>query len=87
MYREPDVGFNPGSPGSRPGPTAGTKPLRHPGIPLLFLFVVGAVVVIGVGVERMKCGGKDSGSEEAKRGPRGLWGGPEFRSVSPGMAF
>ena len=33
MYREPDVGFDPGSPGSRPGPKAGAKPLRHPGIP------------------------------------------------------
>ena len=31
--REPDVGFDPGSPGSRPGPKAGAKPLRHPGIP------------------------------------------------------
>ena len=33
MHREPDVGFDPGSPGSRPGPKAGTKPLCHPGIP------------------------------------------------------
>ena len=33
MHQEPDVGFVPGSPGSRPGPKAGTKPLRHPGIP------------------------------------------------------
>ena len=33
MYREPDMGFDPGSPGSRPGPKAGTKPLCHPGIP------------------------------------------------------
>ena len=33
MHREPDVGFDPRSPGSRPGPKAGTKPLRHPGIP------------------------------------------------------
>ena len=33
MHREPDVGFNPGSPGSRSGPKAGAKPLRHPGIP------------------------------------------------------
>lgn len=33
MPREPDVGFDPGSPGSRPGPKAGAKPLRHPGIP------------------------------------------------------
>ena len=40
MHREPDVGFNPGSPGSRPGPKAGTKPLRHPGIPQDFLIHV-----------------------------------------------
>ena len=31
--REPDVGLNPGTPGSRPGPKAGAKPLSHPGIP------------------------------------------------------
>ena len=33
MHREPDVGFDPRSPGSRPGPKGGTKLLRHPGIP------------------------------------------------------
>ena len=33
MHGEPDVGFDPGSPGSRPGPKAGAKPLSHPGIP------------------------------------------------------
>ncbi|CAK7292683.1 hypothetical protein VULLAG_LOCUS2793 [Vulpes lagopus] len=33
MHREPDVGLDPGSPGSRPGPKAGAKPLRHPGDP------------------------------------------------------
>ena len=33
MHREPNVGFDPGSPGSRPGPKAGANPLRHPGIP------------------------------------------------------
>ena len=33
MHQEPDVGFDPGSPGSRPGPKAGAKPLRHPRIP------------------------------------------------------
>ena len=33
VHREPDVGFDPGSPGSRPGPKAGAKPLCHPGIP------------------------------------------------------
>ena len=32
--REPDVGFDPGSPGSGPGPKAGARPLRHPGIPI-----------------------------------------------------
>ena len=37
MHREPDVGFDPGSPGSRPGPKAGAKPLRHPGIPKLLI--------------------------------------------------
>ena len=37
--REPEVGFNPGFPGSRPGPKAGAKPLRHPGIPRFYLFI------------------------------------------------
>ena len=31
--RDPDVGLDPWSPGSWPGPKAGAKPLRHPGIP------------------------------------------------------
>ena len=34
---EPDVGLDPRSAGSRPGPKAGAKPLSPPGIPL-FLF-------------------------------------------------
>ena len=29
---EPDVGLDPGTPGSRPGPKAGAKLLSHPGI-------------------------------------------------------
>ena len=33
MHREPDVGFDPWSPGPRPGPKAGAKLLRHPGNP------------------------------------------------------
>ena len=37
MHREPDVGFDPGSPGSRPGPKAGAKPLRHTGIPMVWI--------------------------------------------------
>ena len=34
MHREPNVGFDPGSPGSSPGPKVGAKPLLHPGIPV-----------------------------------------------------
>ena len=37
MHWEPNVGFDPGSPGSRPGPKAGAKLLRHPGIPVFEL--------------------------------------------------
>ena len=33
MHPEPDVGFDPWSPGSHPGPKAGAKPLHQPGIP------------------------------------------------------
>ena len=38
MHWEPDVGFDLGSPGSRPGPKAGAKPLCHPGIPRAPIF-------------------------------------------------
>ena len=31
--REPDAGLDPGTPGLRPRPKAGAKPLSHPGIP------------------------------------------------------
>ena len=31
--RKPDVGLDPRSPGSHPGPKAGAKLLSHPGIP------------------------------------------------------
>ena len=31
--KEPDVGLDPGTPGSCLEPVAGTKPLSHPGIP------------------------------------------------------
>ena len=33
--REPDVGLDPGPPGSRPGPKAGAEPLSHPDCPKL----------------------------------------------------
>ena len=39
MHGDPDVGFDPGSPESRPGPKAGAKPLRHPGIPQMFIII------------------------------------------------
>ena len=38
MHWEPNVGFDPGSPESRPGPKAGAKPLRHPGISINVYF-------------------------------------------------
>ena len=37
MHWKPDVGFDPESSGSRPGPKAGAKPLRHPRIPVIDL--------------------------------------------------
>ena len=36
LCREPDVGLDPGSPGSGPGLKAGAKPLSHPGCPAVF---------------------------------------------------
>ncbi|KAM8906509.1 rho GTPase-activating protein 20-like isoform 1-T1 [Lycaon pictus] len=47
MHREPDVGFDPGSPGSRPGPKAGAKPLRHPGIPLVQFLIENCLKIFG----------------------------------------
>ena len=31
-HRDPDVGLDPGTPGSRPEPKADAQPLSHPGI-------------------------------------------------------
>ena len=43
---EPDVGFDPGTPGSCPGPKTGTKPLSHPGVlPLFWLVFCGCCFV------------------------------------------
>ena len=36
--RKPDMGLDPGSPGSHPGPKARAKPLSHPGIPIKLAF-------------------------------------------------
>ena len=46
MHREPDVGFDPGSPGSRPGPKASAKPLNHPGVPFFFLICISPWVFV-----------------------------------------
>ena len=37
-YWEPDMGLDPGTPGSCPGPKAGAKLLSHPGIPNYYHF-------------------------------------------------
>ena len=59
MHREPDVGLDPGSPGSRPGPKAGTKPLHHPGIPdfveLKLNFSIRKIFVSYAGGKSMLC--------------------------------
>ena len=36
-----DVGLDPRTPGSRPGPKAGAKPLSHPGIPYFRVLTLG----------------------------------------------
>ena len=38
-FREPDVGLDPTTPGSRPEPKADAQPLSHPGIPLYCIFL------------------------------------------------
>ena len=37
--REPDVGLNPGTPGSHPGPKADAQLLSHPGIPPIYFLL------------------------------------------------
>ena len=48
MHREPNVGIDPGFPGSRPGSKAGAKPLSHPGILILrnFCFYILTTILI-----------------------------------------
>ena len=36
--RKPDVGLDPGTPGSCPEPKADVQPLSHPGVPMHSLF-------------------------------------------------
>ena len=54
LHREPDVGFDPGSPGSRPGPKAGAKLLRHPGIPFI-IFIANMGVKLMTPRSRVVC--------------------------------
>ena len=37
--QRPNTGLDPWTPGSRPGPKAGAKPLSHPGIPCFLFFI------------------------------------------------
>ena len=39
LSREPDAGLDPRTPGSHPGLKAGAKPLSHPGIPAIKIFL------------------------------------------------
>ena len=48
LCKEPDVGLDPGSPGSRPGPKAGTQLLSHPGIPCLYPLIAGAIYSLNI---------------------------------------
>ena len=63
MHREPDVGFDPGSPGSRPGQKAGAKPLRHPGIPGTLYLQCSTQEIL----EEMFCGFNSSNSLDNDR--------------------
>ena len=38
-WREPKVGLDPGSPGSRPKLKADTQPLGHPSVPTITIFI------------------------------------------------
>ena len=46
MHQEPDVGFDTGSPRLLPGPKAGAKPLRHPGIPCILLYSLQSALML-----------------------------------------
>ena len=50
--REPNVGLDPRTRGSRPEPKADAQPLSHPGTPHCIIFKMGAIlVVLGVATE------------------------------------
>ena len=43
---EPDMGLYSGTPGPRPGPKAGAKPLSHPGIPKFLILIKSCLSII-----------------------------------------
>ena len=52
--QEPDVGLDPGTPGSRPGPKADAQPLSHPGVPLLYILInVSCILLAGAEIARI----------------------------------
>ena len=55
---EPDVGFDPRTPGSRPGPKAGAKPLSHPGIPWSYVLNHTAISSLVVMIRSIMLDGK-----------------------------
>ena len=40
VWKEPDEGLDPRTPGSHPGPKADALPLSHPGAPFIDIFIV-----------------------------------------------
>ena len=48
--REPDSGLDPRTPGLRPGPKAGAKPLSHPGIPEILVFKVSLFCLLSLDI-------------------------------------
>ena len=58
MHQAPNVGFNPRSPGLRPWPKAGTKPLCHPGIPRLHFLKKMYLFILDTERERERLAGR-----------------------------
>ena len=45
LHAEPEMGLDPGTPGSRSEPKAVAKPLRHPGIPITLVIKLSELVL------------------------------------------
>ena len=79
MHWEPDVGLNPRSPGSRPRPKAGAKPLRHQGCPL-YIYFKDFIYLFMRDRERERERGRDTG-----RGRSRLHAGSPMWDLIPGL--